>query len=507
MSREDGGQNDVIQARTAPLSHLATTQNSKSWALDRRNGAVLGGLACIAALVLIVTFVWEPSVAPRPLPSVTTESVSEEPQQETQAQEEALAPFAQLNAQRARQLALRELGLFVEQQILLEDTMQVGNWGSVALEQAKALAVDGDAEFVAERFANSIEKYTAAAAQLEQLIATGDEIYAAHVANGLHAMTQLDPDTSVAELTSALTIKPESDEAKLALARAERLPEVIGLLRTAKNHELGERYNEAVAVYDDVRKLDPLTPDLAKLRSAALAGAEGNNINSFLSEGFAALERKEFEPARTAFNKALQLDPGNDVAQGGIQQVQQRNDLAIIADHREKAEAAVAAEHWNEAIDKYQQILNLDTNIQFALNGRRLARAHERADRLLTRIKGEPRKLSSEKLYLDAKSIVSDARELTMKGPKLDALVGDVESLILLYRDPVDVVLVSDSETDIVMSNVGKLGAFDRKTLSLRPGQYTIRGSQDGCRDIYLSIDVLPGIAPIDLSCKDELGQ
>ncbi|MGK0223907.1 MAG: hypothetical protein ACI9ON_003154, partial [Limisphaerales bacterium] len=29
--------------------------------------------------------------------------------------------------------------------------------------------------------------------------------------------------------------------------------------------------------------------------------------------------------------------------------------------------------------------------------------------------------------------------------------------------------------------------------------------SQDGCRDLYLSVLVIPGIEPIDLSCKERL--
>ena len=101
--------------------------------------------------------------------------------------------------------------------------------------------------------------------------------------------------------------------------------------------------------------------------------------------------------------------------------------------------------------------------------------------------------------------ILEDAQNLNQAGPELEDLISQVTDLLVLYRDPVEVVLISDNNTDIIVSNVGRLGTFERKTLSLRPGQYTIRGSQNGCRDIFMSLDVLPGIDPIDVSCPERL--
>jgi tetratricopeptide (TPR) repeat protein len=503
MSDTTGARNDVIEAREVPLSHLARKETS-GWAsrLDWRTTT----LVAVVAIILIFALVWQPDVTPTAVPSAPPDASDPVPTN-ARSDDDSLPPFAELSKERAREVAQRELGQFVEQQIKLEDTMQVGSWGAGSLDAAKALAIEGDAEFVAERFASAIEKYQAASTALEELVAEGDTRFAEHLAGGLRGIEELDPDQAVSELTNALTIKPNDKDAIAAMARAEQLPEIITMLRTAKNHELGERYEEALAVYRDIAKLDADTTGLEALRNAALAGVQGNNLNSYLSQGFAALDREDFAAARSSFNQALSLDPGNDVAEGGLQQVQKRNDLTVIATHRRDAEAAIEAEAWQDAIQAYQKILDLDGNIQFALSGRRLAGAHERVHRLLTRIKTEPQKLSSEKLYLDAQVILREARDLTKKGPKLDGLVVEVDELLTLYRDPVEVVLTSDNATDIIVSNVGKLGAFERKTLTLRPGQYTIRGSQDGCRDIYLSVDVIPGIDPIDLSCQENVSR
>ena len=44
----------------------------------------------------------------------------------------------------------------------------------------------------------------------------------------------------------------------------------------------------------------------------------------------------------------------------------------------------------------------------------------------------------------------------------------------------------------------------DSQTL-LQPGEYTIRGTANGCRDLYMKIEVIPGIQPVDLTCKEPL--
>ena len=65
--------------------------------------------------------------------------------------------------------------------------------------------------------------------------------------------------------------------------------------------------------------------------------------------------------------------------------------------------------------------------------------------------------------------------------------------------------LISDNAIEISLSNVGNLGQLSERTLTLRPGTYTLRGSKDGCRDIYTEITVLPGIAPIEVFCAEVL--
>ena len=62
---------------------------------------------------------------------------------------------------------------------------------------------------------------------------------------------------------------------------------------------------------------------------------------------------------------------------------------------------------------------------------------------------------------------------------------------------------VTAMSTDILISNIGRLGKFTKKIISVRPGRYTIRGNQVGCKDIYRTIDVLPDAGPISVTCEE----
>jgi tetratricopeptide (TPR) repeat protein len=265
--------------------------------------------------------------------------------------------------------------------------------------------------------------------------------------------------------------------------------------------ELTEKYSQALSVYANVEQLDALIPNLEKNIAAAQKAQEKQTIRKLLGQGFRYLEQKDFDKARERFNKTLQTDPANEIASAGLEQVSQRHDVAIILGNEQVAQNYLADEQWSEAITAYEAILDLDDNIQLAKNGKQLALSHARAEKVLTRISAEPSKLSNANLFAQANDLLGEAKTLKYRGARLNTLIDSVSETLALYRDPVLVTLLSDNFTEIVLSNIGRLGTFQSKVLSLRSGEYTIRGSASGCRDIFLTVTVLPGIAPIEVLC------
>ncbi len=499
-----------IRPKSVPLSHVDTPSDATATPAPRKPlpWLQIGLGILIVALLAVVFFVVPDFIEP---PVVTTHSATPSLPETTEqpanpagsAEDEALPPFQALLREQTREKAQEELARFVELQMQLEETMQVGQWGQEELDSAKALATEGDEQFVAEAFEASLASYKTASDTLASLITTGTNILAEALARGSKALDARDQALATASFDQALTIDPENAEAKAGLARADLLPEVIDLLREAKNHELAGDFRAALETYESVQALDSQTHGLAADMAVARSGVSDMRFREHLSDGFKAMDAERFESARDSFNAALKIKPGDPVALGGLEQVSERKDLATIRSLRTSAEGYEAAEDWRRAVEDYDKVLALDGNIQFAKSGRARALAQERASITLGNIIASPDKLSSKQLYGQAGDILKEAQTLEPRGPKLAAQISRVEDLLATYGTPVPVTLRSDNLTEVTLSTVGRLGTFSEKQLTLRPGAYTVIGSRDGCRDVRESILVRPNMQPIDIRCEE----
>lgn len=492
--------NEIIAPSSAPLTHLQGDKQS-NLKLDSRTVRVVGIAVGAVALVIVFALLWDPMIELDP----QVQSAEATPSTTAPAQSGSLPPFETSQRALARERAQESLAAFVEKQIQLENEMQVDSWGADLLADALASAKQGDEDFVRELYPESLAAYDEALAKIEGVIEAGERLFSEHVEEARVAIRDLDHARASQALASARIIKPENPELTSLQARSDNIPQIQVLLRDAKNHELSARFDDAINVYEQVRALDPDTYGLDALIAEARSGQTGNSLQALISKGFTELSAGRFNSARNSFNAALKIDRNNEMATVGLQQVAEENDLALIRRHRARGEKALAEENWPEAQQAFGAILNLDANIQFAKDGVSAAQAHQRATTILNKIASEPQRLSGTSLYLEAQEIVAEAEQLPYRGAVLNGLIAEGHRLLALYKDPIDVVLLSDNQTDIIMSNIGRLGRFERKVVNLRPGAYTIRGSQRGCKDIYLSLEVIPGIDPINLSCPEKL--
>jgi len=417
----------------------------------------------------------------------------------------ALPPFQHLQRQQAREQAQEELARFVELQIQLEEEMQVGAWGADDYQAAQDLATAGDEEFVREAFRESLASYEAAADALAALIERGRALLEESIDRGAAALAARDRQAAAEAFDLAATIAPDDPRVGAGRARLALLPEISELLRRARNQELAEDWSAALATYQRIEQLDPATRGLDEAMSRVAEGRRRARVQALLSDGFARLDAGRFDAARQAFRQALDLDPGNQVAEGGLEQVTKQADVARINALKARADAAAAEERWSDAADLYGQVLDLDGTIQFAQAGRARAEAQARTRAALQRILDSPDKLSSDKLYREAQQILERAEALEPRGEVLASRIADVRQTLETYANPVPVLLRSDNRTEVTLSTVGTLGAFEEKRLELRPGSYTLVGSRDGCRDVREQIVVRPNMNPVDIRCAETL--
>ena len=488
------------------LSHLrkARTQPQwQQWLLT--NKAVLVATAGVLAVVAVASLLASRYQAAIPDLAADTQQLAAQNTTSEPLTGPIAAPFAQLSAAQAQQTAQDQLGRFVELQLMLEEKFTSTSWATDSIEQAKATALLGDSFFQNQNYREAFEQYQRAAAELDLSIKQGETAVASALAQAEQSIDQLDQLAASEALARARAYFPREPAIEQLQQRVDKLPQITELLRDALNLELAERYEQALERYQRIVAVDPKTESLKTRMSAAKAGLKRQRIRSLLSDAFNALNAANYVSARGKFTQVLAEEPDNSAAQGGLEQIAQLYDVAVIEAAQADAEIAMQAGDWSTAVDAYQRILDFDSNLLVGVAGLAAATEHQRIDKLLNAIRSAPERLSNAKLFNDAEIALSEAGTLAYQTEALATAIDAVKNLLAQYRDPVNVTFVSDNAMQISLSNIGNLGQFAQRTLTLRPGVYTLRASRDGCRDTYTNITVLPGMAPVEVFCSGAL--
>ena len=89
----------------------------------------------------------------------------------------------------------------------------------------------------------------------------------------------------------------------------------------------------------------------------------------------------------------------------------------------------------------------------------------------------------------------------------MSRLITELDTLVISARTTVPVIIESDGETEVAVYKVGKLGRFQSKELSLRPGTYTVTGARSGYKDVRRSLSVRAGSTSlrITVSCTEKI--
>ena len=506
----------LIEPVAPPLSATGARQAAGAKPPGRRwrrarvplAGGSLAVLLVVAAFVLLLpqrvverTRAALPSAVAPPAAEQTT------PPAARASRSDAPPPFAAMSLAQERKAAQDALAGFLDLQVLLEDERNARVWGAPELDAAKDRALAGDALFRDEDYAAAGREYGAAVAALRALLADADRRFDEALKDGAAALAALDEEGAVEAFERAARLRPEDARVTQGKARAARVPELATLVLDADRAALRGDHEQAQALLEKARAVDPATPGLdARFRNIAAARSEAGR-KKLLSGGFRALERGDFEAARREFNRVLAKHPADAAALAGLQETEQLGVVARIDALRKAALAQVEAEDWPAALASYDEALAIDSSLRFAREGRTSLRTRMALARAMDRVIDDPPLLSSDEEFAAAQDLLARAGAAAEAEPsaKLTARVERLRGVLEQAATPVPLVLTSDGATDIVIHKVRAMGAFARVELALRPGRYVIVGSRDGCRDVYKEITLAADMGPVDIRCTERI--
>ena len=513
---------EVIEASTTISAHksaaavAASSATAKS-AADGLNPRTVGiAAAVLLALLLGVIFL---------LPSAVEESVIESADQaateQTERQPEATAGTGQddvgfsenLNEYlaeddrlRAREEAEKALGQLLSNMDTLEQRA-VQRWGGLRYEQAKAAYDAGDAAYLDKDYASAREKYIEAAQILEPLLSEVNDVFARTVTDANAAFEAGETAEAVSLFELAVAISPNNAEVRAGYERALNLETVLSLVRQGIDYEKNLELEAARQSFTKAVDLDPAwQPAIEGVRRIE-AAIKQMEFEQRMTEGLLALEEADYPAARAAFTMAKALKPGSPEPADGLLQVDQGLKLGGISALEQQVYEQQQSEQWQAAAESFERILEIDPNLQFAQEGLREARKMVALHKQLAEYIDEPNVLSNPTTMNTATRLVVDITLMPDIGPRLSAQRDELSRLLKRAATPLTVTLKSDNATSVSIFRVGKLGSFESRELTLRPGTYVAVGSRPGYRDVRLEFQVAPEIdmQPIVVRCEEAI--
>jgi len=230
----------------------------------------------------------------------------------------------------------------------------------------------------------------------------------------------------------------------------------------------------------------------------------GDDFAAAISQTLQSLDQGDLATARAALARAATSRPDAAEVADARAQLDQLERLQAIDLHGRRAAELEAREEWTEAAREHAAVLAVDGTIATAQAGQERCAEMARLYAGLSAHIAHAERLSTPAVYEEARDLLERAMAVRPAGPRLAERIVRLHGLLLAAATPVEVELQSDGLTDVVVYRVGPLGRFERRTLELLPGTYTVVGRRQGYRDVRRQLQVAPGAAPPPLLVRCE---
>ena len=383
----------------------------------------------------------------------------------------------------------------------------VQRWAPVPYRRAKDFYAAGDEAYLKQDWAAAEIHYLDALSVLEPLFDQVEPEFEKALAAAKAAFEEGDRTEALRLFELAVAITPNHPEARAGFERARNLETVLQLVDQGLEFEEELELDAAEKSFQQAATLDPnWAPALEGLERVRATRIK-IQFDSRMSEGLDALATGDYLAARAAFRMAEQLVPGSPEPADGLLQVDLGLRLGNINTLEQEAVALERSEHWDAAATTYEEILKVDSNLSFAIEGlsksQQMSELHKQLDEYIK----DPDRLSMPSVMQKATMLVVNITRMPEIGPRLAGQRDELSRLLKRAATPVNVELVSDNMTSVSIYKVGVLGNFANTALELRPGTYVAVGVRPGFRDVRVEFRVAPELdsRPVVVRCEEPI--
>lgn len=403
------------------------------------------------------------------------------------------------------QLRLDALELIKKFKEIKENALatNVGIWAPDDLSSLESIEEEAEKYFNKALFSEAIEKFNEGIVAANKIIERAAVSLDKFIDSGFNFLFLNNAIDAEISFRSALEIDPSNSMANKGLNRALVLDKVSKYINDAKLLISVNSLDQAKDLIDIAAQLDNKYQGLDKLRLDVIELIKIRDLNVLITDGFKYLKLLKFNEAKINFDKALLIDKNSKLAEEGINSANEGIKKNIIETEKFLAYESLNLEDFSKSSLHFQNILNLDPNIQFAILGLQEAKKLKELEFHLDRYIDRQDRLSSRNVYDEALVLLISSNSLSLQ-KRLSSKKAQLESLLTKFSEEINITIISDNKTQVNVQNVGSIGFFNQKEIKLNPGKYTFVGKRKGFVTIRRVIDIKQSTT-IKIQCIEKL--
>ena len=116
-------------------------------------------------------------------------------------------------------------------------------------------------------------------------------------------------------------------------------------------------------------------------------------------------------------------------------------------------------------------------------------------------------RLSSNNVINHAKKVLETSYLYSDNSLSLKKQEIELMNIITLYEEPIEIELISDGETEILVRGVGIVGKVFRKNITLKPGSYKFEAKRRGYKTKLINVEIISGQnnKSIEIICDESI--
>ena len=380
-------------------------------------------------------------------------------------------------------------------------------WGEFEFKQAMLQIERGDQQYHYGEYAESVASYQSALDGLSTLETSGKSILEKAISDTGKAVEGLILSTATSAIELASAMAPENKNIQQLSQRVARLPQVIEAMQQGDKFSSLSQLSAAKKAFTQAAKLDPEHKKAAAALAKTRQKITEQRFRSHMGDGFSALDNNNFEQASAAFNRAGTVYANHAAVKQALAQLETRRSQLWVTRNMARAADFEKQEKWHQAKSVYQKLLLTDATLTDVKVKQIPVSVRADLDSRIKAMIDDPLSLAASSQLKKARQALQDAEGIATPGPVLNEQIASLKHIIKTSQIPLEVALTSDSNTDVILFRVARLGTYYKTSVALKPGRYIVAGTRSGFRDVRIEFTLTDkGFdTPITISCNEAI--